>query len=227
MRADRVVDDMGLGAWPTVQVEGDRTYKSQIRYEMTSNAINNYFTCLPSAFAYVLEQGLGLGNLTIDIKMIMNVLCPSSSILRIYKTGKITDRKVWICKMSLLNIIYNSKEEKSIGNSQMSDSRDRLRKSWKIHSGILCSGEIEWGGLGFLTTLPLFFTTLLGEKTESIYLPLLLNVYVVLIIHKEITAAAAGRKVWQPEMRLLLFYIFLIMDHVNVQSQNYYFLIIL
>ena len=78
-----------------------------------------------------------------------------------------------------------------------------------------------------MTTLPLFFTTLLGEKTESIYLPLLLNVYVVLIIHKEITAAAAGRKVWQPEMRLLLFYIFLIMDHVNVQSQNYYFLIIL
>lgn len=66
----------------------------------------------------------------------MNVLWPSSSIPRIYKTGTLTDKKVCMQGFSL--------KWQSIGNSQVRQ-KGSLKKIMekKTHSGILCSGEKE------------------------------------------------------------------------------------
>lgn len=148
------------------------------------------------------------------------MLWPSSSISEIYKTGTLTDTKVYMWKVSLQNIIYNRKVEKSTGSSQMLGSRVRLRKSWKMHNGILCSGEKERGG-------PTLRHRNASEphcwwKTKERILVITFMCINISKYTQKVNSSSCSRKknlLASNEIFTVLY--FLIMNYVNVQPQYY------
>lgn len=131
----------GLGSRPAVQMAEGTKYKSWIRYEMTSNMLHNYFRCLPPVFAHFFGAGSWPGNFTIVTKM-----TNKCGLAQQFHSRNLQDwhtyRQQRVCVQGFsCSVVCNSQEEKSTGNSQMSGSRDRFRKSWTVHSGTLCSGK--------------------------------------------------------------------------------------